>query len=154
MSLALANPPSLGVMYGVENFYEGCKTIDYNPWAHAEALGAQVVSNMTLPVETPAAYSCELDVIFFRADLPEDVEYSAITHELVHFENKDDGLSQSQEDRADRIAALRLIRPSRLADELSEHGDIAEAARNLRVTERLMSLYLRMARNGTLPNSF
>lgn len=141
-------------MFGVDNFYEGCRTIDYNPWVHAEMLGAELISNMTLPNDMPAAYSRELDVIFFRADLPEDVEYSAITHELVHYENKDDGKDPAQEDRADRIAAFRLIRPSRLAEELAEHGDIAEAARNMRVTEKLMRLYLRMDRNGTLPTRY
>lgn len=139
-------------MFGVDNFYDGPCASDYNPWAHAEQLGAEIVSNMTLPNDMPAAYSPELDVIFFRAGLPEDVEYTAITHEIVHWEHKDDGKHQAQEDRADRIAAIRLIRPSRLSEELEEHGDIAEAARNMRVTEKIMRLYLRMASNGTLPS--
>lgn len=152
MTLALANPPSTGYMFGVDSYYDGPCASDYNPWKHADMLGAEIVSNMTLPDDIPAAYSRQLDVIFFRANLPEDVEYCAIAHELVHFEHKDDGKSQLQEARADRTAALRLIRPSRLSCELEEHGDIAEAARNMRVTEKVMRLYMRMVRNGTLPS--
>ena len=139
-------------MYGVIDFNDSPCTIDYDPWAHAEALGARIVSNMTLDRSTPAAYAPTLDVIFYRADLPADVEHCAITHELVHFEHKDDGTNQAQEERANRTTALRLVRPSRLEEELEIHGDIAEAARNMRVTESTMRLYLRMARNGALPN--
>jgi len=155
MTLALEYPPeTTGYMFGVDHFYDGPCASDYNPWEHAELLGAEIVSNMTLPDDMPAAYSHQLDVIFFRAGLPEDVEHTAITHELVHFEHKDDGKHASQEVRADRTTALRLIRPSRLAEELEEHGDIAEAARNMKVTEKIMRLYLRMARNGTLPSRY
>jgi Zn-dependent peptidase ImmA (M78 family) len=109
---------------------------------------------MTLDDDTPASYSHQLGVIFFRADFPEDVERCAIAHEIVHFEYNDDGKSRHQEDRADRIATLRLIRPSRLARIMRETNDYAEAARELRVTEKTMRLYLRMARNGTLPKAY
>jgi len=156
LTLAIApyDLSSTGYMYGVHDFYDGPCAADYDPYVHAEQIGARLVSNMTLPNDTPAAYSHQLDLIFFRADLLNDEERCALTHEIVHFEHKDDGKLKSQEERADRITALRLIRPSRLEEVMEHCGDFVEAARELRVTEYTMRLYLRMARNGTLPSRY
>lgn len=138
-------------MFGVDSFYDGPCARDYDPYIHAEQLGAKLVSNMSLPYDMPAAYSHEFDVIFFRADLLDDEERCAIAHELVHFEHKDVGTTRDQEDRAERITALRMIRPSRLSEALEFSEDYEEAARELRVTQKTMLTYLSLARSGTLP---
>lgn len=155
MLQALANAPnSTAYMYGVHDFYDGACAASYDPWVHADMLGARIVSNMTLPHDIVAAYSHEMHLIFFRAGLPEDVERCAIAHELVHFEHRDTGTTEFEETRADRISTMRLIRPSDM-EEIGEHtGDLAEIARELRVTEKVMRLYARMARNGTLPRRY
>lgn len=149
MTLALPEPATM--MYGVGSFYDSPCAADYDPWEHADALGARIVSNMTLPQDVVAAYSHQMHMIFFRANLPEDVERCAIAHELVHFENRDKGKSPKEEARADRVSTLRLIRPCRLEASCHDTHDLAECARELRVTEKVMRLYARMARNGNLP---
>lgn len=154
MISALANPPdssTTGYMYGVDSFYDGPCSSRYDAWQHAERLGAEIVSNITLPREVVAAYSHQLHLIFFQPGLPEDVERCAIAHELVHFEYMDKGKSKMEEDRADRISTLRLIRPSDVYDAALDTDDLAEIAQELGVTEKVMRLYARMARNGTLP---
>lgn len=148
-ALSAANPSVY--MYGVDGFFDGPYVISYDPWAHAEQLGAEIVSNRTLPRDVVASYSHQLHLIFFRPDLPVDVERCAIAHELVHFEHRDIGKSQVEEDRADRISTLRLIRHSEVERLAAVTNDLAEMARELRVTEKTMRLYARMARNGTLP---
>lgn len=151
MLIALANPPTLA-MYGVGGFFDTANYTDYDPWEHAEAVNARIVSNMTLPDGIYAAYSSEMHVIFFRAGLPDDVERCAIAHELVHFEHRDKGGHCGRaEARAERVSALRLIRPSRIAASGIDHCDLSALARELNVTENTMRLYARMARNGTLP---
>lgn len=148
----LAIPPTMpGVMYGLDGFTDTPDLPDYDPWTHAELLGAQIVSNITLPTNVVAAYSHQMHMIFFQAGLPEDVELCAIAHELVHWENRDKGKSPREEARANRLSTLRLVRPSRIADLALDHSDLAGIARGLTVTEETMRLYSRMARNGTLP---
>lgn len=152
MLQALANAPNTtAYMFGVDHFYDGPCAMDYDPYVHAQMIGAELVSNMTLPADMPAAYSHQMDLIFFRGDQLEDEERCNITHEIVHFEHKDDGESTFQEDRAERITALRLIRPSKLSLIMADTDDFSYAAREMCVTEKVMRCYLRMARNGTLP---
>lgn len=138
-------------MYGVDSFYDGPCASSYDPYAHAELLEAKLVSNMSLPPDKPAAYSHELNVIFFRADLLEDEERCAIAHEIVHFEHKDVGTTRFQEDRAERISTLRMIRPSKLSEALGFSDDYEEAARELQVTQKTMLTYLDLASKGLLP---
>lgn len=148
----LANPPTKsGNMYGIGGYNDAPDIADYDPWKHAEELGAQIVSNITLPSGIVAAYSHQLHMIFFQAGLPEDVELCAIAHELVHWEYRDKGKSTREEARANRISTLRLVRPSRIEELALKHNDLAGIARELNVTEHTMRLYARMARNGTLP---
>lgn len=142
---------STGYMYGVDSFYDGPCASSYDPYAHAELLEAKLVSNMSLPPDKPAAYSHELNVIFFRADLLEDEERCAIAHEIVHFEHKDVGTTRFQEDRAERISTLRMIRPSKLSEALGFSDDYEEAARELQVTQKTMLTYLDLASKGLLP---
>lgn len=138
-------------MFGIDSFHDGVCAIDYDPWLHAEMLDAKVVCNSTLPGVMVAAYSARRHVIFVRPNMPTAVERCALAHELVHFEHRDRGTTNSQEDRANRISTLRLIRPRRLRECARSSEDIGAMAIELGVTEKVMRLYARMARNGTLP---
>jgi hypothetical protein len=138
-------------MFGVESFYDGACWSDYDPWVHAEMLGAPIVANPTLPGPLVAAYSRRRGAIFVRPNVPYSVERCAIAHELVHWEHEDVGTTNTQEDRANRISTLRLIRPSRLEEAAECTSDIGMMAIELQVTEKVMRLYARMVRNGTLP---
>ena len=98
-----------------------------------------------------AAYSHRRHVIFVRPNVPHAVERCAVAHEIVHWEHRDRGTTVRQEDRADRISTLRLIRPRRLEEAAEMTSDLGMMALDLQVTEKVMRLYARMARNGVLP---
>lgn len=138
-------------MFGLDGYTDNPHLPDYCPWEHAALLGARLVSNMTLPDHTPAVYSPGLHIIFYRADLPEDVERCAIAHELVHYEYRDKANDARAEARADRISTLRMIRPSRIIATGLDHADLAGLAREINVTEDVMRLYADMTTLGTLP---
>ena len=148
----LANPPTIRTtMYGVGEFIDSPEFNDYSPWEHANLLNARVIPNMTLPPNMPFAYSPELHVIFHRQGLAPDVEWCGLTHELVHYERRDRGKSRREETRADRIAAMRLVRPSRVALSGIDQGDLPALAREFNVTENIMRVAARLARNGAMP---
>lgn len=151
MRIATTHPSSTSYMFGISDFYDSPCASDYDPWEHAEQLGARIVANATLPGPMVAAYSHRRHLIFVRPNMQHAVERCAIAHELVHWERRDVGTTNSQEDRANRISTLRLIRPSRLEQAASMTSDIGMMALELDVTEKVMRLYARMARNGTLP---
>ncbi|WP_344754581.1 hypothetical protein [Gryllotalpicola koreensis] len=124
---------------------------DYDPWAHADDLGAPLVYRADLPLaQMVACYSNRHRAIFVRSGLTNAVERCAVAHELVHYEHRDIGTTTSQERRADRIAAQRLIRPSKLSEVMSITEDIGRAALDLEVTERVMRTYLRFHTHWTL----
>ena len=138
-----------GYMFGVGGFYDSPCAYDYDPWEHADSLDVPIVFRDDLPdPEMFAAYSHEHQAIFVRPNLHADVERCNLTHEIVHFEHNDVGTTDFQEARADRIAARRLIRPSRLDRLYGLTEDPAVAAMELRVTEKVMRTYMRMKRNG------
>lgn len=136
-------------MFGVSHFVDGPCARDYDPWEHAEMLDLPVVFRDDLPEDDMVAcYSHEHQAIFVRPGLLESVERCAITHEIVHFENGDEGTDDLQEERADQIAARRLIRPSRI--EMLSESDPGMVALELRVTEKIMRVYMRMLRQGRI----
>jgi len=137
-------------MFGVASFEDAPLWRDYDPFEHAEALGAPVVFNNTLPHPLVAAYSRRRGAIFVRPGQVHAIERCAVAHELVHWEHEDIGTTRTQEDRADRISTLRLIRPSRLRQAALTTPDLGMIALELQVTEKVMRLYARMVRNGTL----
>lgn len=153
MSLAesWAEEASTAYMFGVDSFYDGACARDYDPWVHAEMLGARVVANRTLPDPMVAAYDPDRHAIFLRPNLPAVVERCGLAHELVHFEHRDVGETKAQEERAERISTLRLIRPRRVEEAAQWGGGLGQIAIELGVTEKVMRRYARMVRNGTLP---
>lgn len=146
-------PTGIGVasMFGVDSVDDAPDVRDYDPWAHAEILGAKIVANPTLPRPMVAAYSHRRRVIFVRPNVPQAVERCAVAHELVHWEHGDIGTTLRQEERADRVSTLRLIRPRRLEEAAAATSDIGVMALELQVTEKVMRRYARMARDGILP---
>lgn len=129
-------------VYGIDSYYDGPCAMSYDPWLHAELLGIPVVTRPVLPrAGMVACYSKKHRAIFTLAGHSHAVERCAIAHEIVHHEHGDVGHHRSQEDRADRIAARRLVRPTLLA-QLSD-PDPARAALELDVTERIMRTYLK-----------
>lgn len=139
---------STAYMFGVHDFYDSPCAADYDPWEHAEMLDLPVVFRDLPDPEMVAAYSHEHEAVFMRTNLHSDVERCALAHEIVHFEHADVGTTDAQEERANRIAARRLIRPWRLAEAATVTDDPAAIARELNVTERIMRVYMRMLRLG------
>ncbi|KRB36395.1 hypothetical protein [Microbacterium sp. Root180] len=138
-------------MYGVSQFEDGPSVRDYDPWEHAAMLGLPIVFRHDLPdAAMVACYSEEHGAVFVRPDLHGAVERCAIAHEIVHFEHGDVGSSPAQEERADRIAARRLIRPRRLDELAGVTEDPAVVALELHVTEKVMRTHLRMLRHATV----
>lgn len=128
-------------VYGIDSYYDGPCAMNYDPWLHADLLGVPVVTRTKLPrADAVAVYSKRYRAIFTLPGKPFAVERCAIAHEIVHHEYGDVGHTRSQEDRADRIAARRLLRPS-LLSQLHE-ADPARAALELDVTELMMRTYL------------
>lgn len=138
-------------MYGVSGFDDGPDVRDYDPWEHAAMHSIPIVFRDDLPdTEMVACYSHRHRAIFMRPGLHGAVERCAVAHEIVHFEHADEGADDLQEDRADRVAARRLIRPRRLRELAGVTEDPAVVALELDVTENVMRTYLRMLRQGRL----
>ena len=150
--LGRINPPKdLGFMYGVDGFADGPCAYDYDPWEHAEMLDLPIVFRDDLPdPDAVACFSAEHQAIFVRPNLHAATERCALAHEIVHFEHNDVGTDDIQEERADRIAAQRLIRPSRLEDFYGITEDAAVIALELNVTEKIMRTWMRLHRTGRI----
>lgn len=144
-------PKGLGFMYGVDGFTDGPCAYDYDPWEHAEILDLPIVFRDDLPdPEAVACFSSAHQAIFVRPNLHAATERCALAHEIVHFEHNDIGSDDLQEERADRIAAQRLIRPSRIQDFYGITEDPGMIALELNVTEKTMRTWMRLHRSGRL----
>jgi len=136
-------------MYGLAHFEDGPCARDYDPWEHAELLDLPIVFRDDLPdPDVVACYSHDHEAVFVRPGLHGAVERCALAHEIVHFEHGDVGTNDLQEERADRTAARRLIRPTRL--ETLAEADPGVVALELNVTEKIMRTYMRMIRQGRI----
>lgn len=131
-------------MFGVGGVDDGPEVRDYDPWEHAASLGLPVIVRRDLPPGMVACYSHDHRAVFVRPGLHGAVERCAIAHEIVHFEHGDVGTSALQEERADRIASQRLIRPRRLEELAAVTEDPAVVALELHVTEKVMGVHLRL----------
>lgn len=144
------NHRGMRLMYGVDRVGDTACVSDYDPWTHAEMLDLPIVFRDDLPENVVAAFSSAHQAIFVRPNLHAAVERCALAHEIVHFEHNDIGTNDLQEERADRIAAQRLIRHSRLE---AFHGiteDAGHIALELNVTEKIMRTWMRLHRTGRL----
>jgi len=140
----------LRLMFGVDGSGDSACVADYDPWTHAEILDLPIVFRDDLPDDAVAAYSSDHQAIFVRSNLHAAVERCALAHEIVHFEHDDVGRDDLQEERADRIAARRLIRPSRLEEFHGITDDPAVVALELNVTEKIMRAWMRLHRAGLI----
>ncbi|MDI9889926.1 ImmA/IrrE family metallo-endopeptidase [Microbacterium sp. IEGM 1404] len=147
---ALEAHHGLRLMFGVDGGGDSACVADYDPWAHAEILDLPIVFRDDLPEDAVAAFSAAHQAIFVRPNLHAAVERCALAHEIVHFEHNDIGTDDLQEERADRIAARRLIRPSRLEELASVTDDPAVVALEMNVTEKIMRVWMRLHRAGLI----
>lgn len=116
----------------------------YDPWQHAEQLGIPVVYRTDFrSAETNGCYDDEYRAIFMRTGLTHTVERCTLAHEIVHAEHRDIGHLQIQEDRADRIAAERLISLREIRDAQELNPDLGAIAIDLDVTEHMMNVFIR-----------
>ncbi len=142
---------STAFMFGINGWGDGPCAYDYDPWVHAEILDLPIVFRDDLPdPEMVACYSPEHEAVFVRTNLHAATERCAIAHEIVHFEHHDVGTDDLQEERADRIAARRLIRPRRIEELSGITDDPAVVALELNVTEKIMRVYMRLIRQGRI----
>jgi hypothetical protein len=131
-------------MFGRDHFYDGPCGRRYEPEVHAANLELPIIYRPDLPEhDIDAMYSPDYKAIYVRPGLSTAVERCAIAHEIVHFEHGDEGDDRAQEDRADRISARRLVRPSDVYDALELTDDMARVAIELEVTEKVMTIFLR-----------
>lgn len=155
--IEISEPPvfeGIRLMYGVDGYVDGPCVSDYDPWAHADMLDLPIVFRDDLPdPNAVACYSAEHQAVFVRTNLHTAVERCALAHEIVHFEHNDVGTDDLQEERADRIAAQRLIRISRLDQFHGITEDAAVVALELNVTEKIMRTWMRLYRTGRLRRS-
>ncbi|GAA3591952.1 hypothetical protein GCM10022198_14880 [Klugiella xanthotipulae] len=136
-------PVAAAPMYGRDTLVDSDCSRDYDPWEHAVSLGLPVIYRSDVPEDSNARYSLEHRAVFVRPGLHAAVERSTIAHEIVHHEHDDEGCETMQEERADRIAAGRLIRPSLLWRYEGVTEDPGAIALELGVTDHLMLAYLR-----------
>ncbi|OJX72801.1 ImmA/IrrE family metallo-endopeptidase [Leifsonia sp. 71-9] len=137
-------PNSTSYMFGLHSFYDGPCAMDYDPAVHAEDLGIPVIYRSDLPEpDMVAGFSLRFQAIFMLPNLHSAVERCALAHEIVHWERQDEHDTQGADDRADRIAARRLIRPSRIREAAEAGNDYGRIALELNVTEKIMELFVR-----------
>jgi len=147
LEAALFPSESTRYVFGIDSYYDGPCAIDYDPWLHADLLDLPVITRSKLPKPgMVACYSKKHRAIFTLAGHPHAVERCAIAHEIVHHEHGDIGTNRMQENRADRIAARRLIRPTRLSQLRDISEDPGRLALELDVTEHIMDAYIKQAR--------
>lgn len=119
------------------------RTKTYDPWAHAEQLGARVIVRDDLPDEhMVGAYHPGFDCIYLRPGLSHTLERCTLAHELVHWEHGDDGCHAKHDARAKRISAERLIDPEQLHNAMADTLDLERIARELSVTIGVLTHYM------------
>lgn len=116
----------------------------YDPFAHAEALGIQVLfrairtaNELWLPDHRTLVIKTSMRIVHQR---------NACAHGVAHavFAHEDD--RPRHEAQADRYAAENLIDPLELVDLMQWTPDSARLATELGVTTRLLDVYLRLHR--------
>ena len=122
----------------------------YDPWRHAQLLGATVIHRRLPNPKMVGAYSPEFDCIYLQPNLTYVVERCALAHEIVHWEHRDTG-TKKHELRAERLSAQRLIHPDDLRWHLTVSNDLHQIARDLNVTLSTLHTYLaHVAQHATL----
>lgn len=145
---------SNGTMYGVRGWDDSPCYSDYDPWRHAEMLGIDIVHRDLPDPRMVAAYSEAHGAIFLRTTLHSISERCGLAHEIVHAEHADVGYNEAQEERADRIAARRLIRPWRISHLYSNSESPGDIALELGVTDHIMETWQRAMQAGFYGHRF
>lgn len=111
----------------------------YDPFEHADALGIAVVIR---PLENAHEYWSESRMtVYLKSGMREAMCRVALAHGIAHMLLGHRENSAKNEHAANRYASLHLIHPSELADVEAWAPDEATVARELRVTQRILSAY-------------
>lgn len=115
----------------------------YCPYDHADSLGLTIEH---YPLRTGNALVLpERRLILMRPRLRRVHERSVLAHEIVHYEYMDVGRAPWQEERADRIAAQRLINVDALERAAAMYDAPSLIAHELDVTTHLLRAWKRAA---------
>ena len=115
----------------------------YDPYAHAEALGLQVIfkpitrDELVLPPKYRTIVVC--------SEIREVHQRNALAHGIAHWELGHPDDRPKYEHQADRYAAMYLIHPGELRAACRWTDDPALIAQELLVTRRLLEAYLNRA---------
>jgi len=112
----------------------------YDPFEHATEMGIEIIHRRLTTAN--GLWVPDHRVVFLQPRMHRVHERSVLAHELVHAEFGDVGREESQERRADRLAARRLIRRVDLHRATKISDDPGVWAMEIGVTEHLMSTYM------------
>ncbi len=112
----------------------------YDPWAHAEQLGVEVVVR---PLRTAhGLWLPDYNTILIHSRLRAGYQRTVLSHELGHAAHAHPDDRPKHERQADRFAALNLICPDELADVYRWAPDEQRLVAELGVTTRLFRAYV------------
>ena len=112
----------------------------YDPWAHADALGLQVIVR---PIRTAAElWLPEHNTIVIRSGMRAVHQRNALAHGVAHADLGHEDDRPKHEHQADRYASLYLIDPREFQDIRAWTDDVDKIAQELDVTRRLLDAYL------------
>jgi hypothetical protein len=115
----------------------------YDPYAHADALGLQVIVR---PIRTAnELWMPEFFTIVVRSGMRAVHQRNALAHGIGHADLGHVDDRPKFEHAADRYASLYLIDPAELADVAAWSDDPGRVASELGVTRRLLDAYLSWA---------
>lgn len=116
--------------------------ISYNPYAHAEELGIEVV-HRELAADNGRWYPGD-NTIVLRAGLRQASERSVLAHEIGHATYGHESDSVKHENQADKFAAVNLIELDQCMDALKATPDEYKVALELGVTRRILRVFLNL----------
>lgn len=113
----------------------------YDPFAHAEALGIEIVHRKLRTAN--GLWVPSLRVIFLQTRMRAIQERSVLTHEIAHVCLGHGDTTPRQEVQADRWAARKLVHPDELARAAAAHPDPGIWCHELNVSAPLLDRYLK-----------
>lgn len=112
----------------------------YDPWAHADALGIEIVIR---PIRTAhELWLPEYKTLIVHSKLRAAHQRSALAHGVAHAALAHEDDRPKHERQADRLAALHLIDPEEVADLYKWCPDEQRIVTELGVTTRLFRAFV------------
>lgn len=112
----------------------------YDPWAHADAIGLQVIVR---PIRTAnELWLPEYNTIVIRSGLRASWQRVALAHGIGHADLGHSDDRPKHEHQANRYASLYLVDPLEFADLRRWTDDPGKLAAELDITPRMLDAYL------------